>query len=302
MSLALPKSEFYISQDAITLIQGNHSLAVLDRLVTTRINDIQDHTRREVLFCDYNGRISDIATIYSISGSILLSSSGSRSDVTRKKLVDGRSWDEECEILIADKAIFRISIFPNDLVQIEQMFGIDLEDSAADVLLEKDDLLFARRDSENGAFFDILVKFENIENILIQLRKSGYNEMDSIGWNNARVKIGLREICDSLGNLPGEMGMESLVSNDKGCYPGQEIHARLESRGRNTKSLCRLTGDSPLKLGTRKLSDLGKISISSAIFSDGIATGFALIRLDSIPPGSLEIDGNNYSIEIMGYP
>ena len=113
MSTSPPKSAYYIRNDAITLIQGSDSTEVLERLVTTKISDMQDLTRRDALFCDYNGRICDMASIYTISSSILLSSSDSVSGETRRKLVDGRSWDEECEIMVADNAIFRITVFPD---------------------------------------------------------------------------------------------------------------------------------------------------------------------------------------------
>lgn len=302
MSPALPKSEYYIRNDAITLIQGSDSLAVLDRLITTRIDDMQDLARRGALFCDYNGRISDLASVFTISGSILLSSAVSECDETRRKLVDGRSWDEDCEIMVADKAIFCISVFPNDFEQVKNIFGVDLEGSPPDILFESDEHLFVKSVTHDGIFFDILVKFENLDNIISSLSKFGFSEMDSIGWNNARILLGLRQMCDSAGRLPDEIGFASLVSKDKGCYPGQEIHARLDSRGRKIKSLCRITGDSPIDLGKHKTDDFGNISITSATYLDGIASAFALIRLEGNSPGSIEIKDNSYTIDVMGYP
>ena len=302
MSTSLPKSAYYIRNDAITLIQGSDSTEVLERLVTTKISDMQDLTRRDALFCDYNGRICDMASIYTISSSILLSSSDSVSGETRRKLVDGRSWDEECEILVADNAIFRITVFPDEYGDSVKMFGVEIEGLSADALLEKDDHLFVKNATPDGIFFDILVKFENLDGVLSTLRKNEYDEMDQKVWNNARMMLGLREICDSKGQLPNEIGLGSLVSNDKGCYPGQEIHARLESRGRKIKTLCRITGDYPIKLGKYNTSNFGTVSISSAMHLDGEAIAFALIRLGGDSAESVEIDGKKYIIEILGYP
>ena len=114
MPVSLTSSEFYIRNDSITLIQGADSLNVLDRMVSTKISEIQDLSRKDALFCDFNGRISDVALIHSISGKILITSSNSQSEETRRKLVDGVSWDEDCELFVADEAIFRITIFPTD--------------------------------------------------------------------------------------------------------------------------------------------------------------------------------------------
>ena len=302
MSTKNPKSQFFLRNEAVTLIQGRHSLDVIDRIVSTKILDMPDLSRRNALFCDSNGRIYDMATIYTITGNVLLSSSSSGKDSTRRKLVDGTSWDEECEVLVADNAIFRISIFPSDPSVIKELFGVDLEQTDADELIENDDHLFVKIKATFGDGIDILVKYENLEKIISLLRDSKFEEMDSSSWDNYRIMIGIREMCDVEGNLPDEMGLGELVSNDKGCYPGQEIHARLESRGRKIKSICRIIGDSPLNLGKQQTPDFGTISITSTGFFDGRAFALALIRLGDSNAELIQINGNDYSIEVMDHP
>ena len=51
--------------------------------------------------------------------------------------------------------------------------------------------------------------------------------------------------------LPPALGLERLgaVAFDKGCYPGQEIVARLRYRGGHKWHLCRLRGSVPLPVG-----------------------------------------------------
>ena len=302
LSPSPPISEFFVRNEAVTLIQGSNSLDVLDRIVPTKITDMPDLSRRNVIFCDSNGRISDMATIYTITGSVLLSSSSSEKETTRRKLVDGTSWDEDCDVLVADNAIFRISLFPSDLSEIKELFDIDLEETSTDVLIEKNDHLFVKIRSTLGNAIDLLVKYENLEKITSLLRDSGYIEMSSERWDNCRIMLGIREMCDVRGNLPDEMGLGELVCNDKGCYPGQEVHARLESRGKKIKSICRINGDAPLFLGKQKTPAFGTILITSATFFDGQAFALALIRLGDSTPEKIQIEGNDYTIVIMGFP
>lgn len=302
MSSSISKSAFFVRNEAVTLIQGSNSLDVLDRIVSTKILDMPDLSRRNALFCDSNGRIYDMGSIYTIAGSILLSSSSTEKETTRRKLVNGTSWDEECEVMIADNAIFRISIFPSDYSTIVELFGVDLEEISTDVLIEKDDHLFVKTNVSNDTLIDMLVKYENLEKIVSLLRDSEFTEMDSDRLDYLRIKLGIREMCDVQGNLPDEIGLGALVSNDKGCYPGQEVHARLESRGRKVKSICRLTGDYPLMLGKQKTNDFGTISISTANFFDGHASGLALIRLGDGIPEQIKIEGNDYSLEVIDHP
>ena len=302
LSPSIPESEFFVRNDAVTLIQGGDSLDVLDRIVSTKIMDMSDLSRRNALFCHSNGRIYDMGSIFTISGSILLSSSSSEKEATRRKLVNGTSWDEECEVLIADNAIFRISIFPFDFSTIVELFGVDMEETSTDVLIEKDDHLFVKIKSTYGILIDVLVKYENLEKIVSLLRDSNFSEMDSERLDRRRIMLGIREMCDVQGNLPDEVGLGELVSNDKGCYPGQEVHARLESRGSKVKSICRINGDYPLYLGKQKTPEFGTISISSASFYDGRASGLALIRIGNSIPEVIKIEGNDYSLEVIDHP
>ena len=54
----------------------------------------------------------------------------------------------------------------------------------------------------------------------------------------------------TLDYIPLEAGLWDDVSFNKGCYTGQEIIARLESRGRLAKRLVRLTAGEPLAAGS----------------------------------------------------
>ena len=302
MSPSNPRSEYFVRADAVTLIQGVDSLNVLDRMVSTNIIDMPNLTSRDALFCDYNGRISDYGTIYTISGKVLLISSSAQHETTRRTLVDGTSWNEDCEILIADNAIFRISLFSRDFHDISSELGINYHAAEANQLIESGDHLFVKCESSFSERLDILVKSDNVNSIKSLLSELNYVEMDSERWEMYRIMLGDVTINDALGNLPEEMGMGTLVSNDKGCYPGQEVHARIESRGRTVKNFCRLTGISSLEIGKHPITDFGSISVSSSISIDGITHALALIRLGDSPTEVIQIDGNDFSMELLSYP
>ena len=104
-----------------------------------------------------------------------------------------------------------------------------------------------------------------------------------------------------LENLPNECGMANLVSNDKGCYPGQEVHARLESRGKTVKRLCLLTGEAPISPGKFRLSNGSPVHISSCESSDNVSYGIAKLRVDDIETGYVSLDGVNWKVEPITY-
>jgi folate-binding protein YgfZ len=98
--------------------------------------------------------------------------------------------------------------------------------------------------------------------------------------------------------LPPALGLEHLgaVAFDKGCYPGQEIVARLHFRGGHKWRLCRLHGPAPLPLGEVR-DAAGRVAgwVFDAVPSaDGIEA-LAAVYLDT----SIEINllGNLYKID-----
>lgn len=64
--------------------------------------------------------------------------------------------------------------------------------------------------------------------------------------------------------IPLEAGLEDAISFNKGCYVGQEIIARMESRGRRAKQLQRITlatlVDAPAALRTADGRDAGVVT------------------------------------------
>jgi len=296
LSLPNPSSEYFIRTEAVTLLRGADSLNVLDRVVSTKIIDMPNLSSRDALFCDYNGRICDYGTIYSISDNVLLISSATQHEITRRTLVDGTSWEEDCEIMIADDAIFRISIYPRDSHEILSDFGIKQQMTEVNQLIESGDHLFAIHASPYYENIEILVKSVNLKPIISLLKKIDYVEMSPERWETCRIALGIPSISDALGNLPEELGMGSLVSNDKGCYPGQEVHARIESRGRPVKICCKLTGNSPLVIGKHPTRNFGTISVTSSVVFEGVTHALALLRLFDSPPEHIRISGVEFLI------
>jgi aminomethyltransferase len=65
--------------------------------------------------------------------------------------------------------------------------------------------------------------------------------------------------------IPLEAGLRADISFDKGCYTGQEIIARMDSRGRLAKKLVSLRPEAPVESGVElKVGDRRAGSITSS--------------------------------------
>ncbi len=92
------------------------------------------------------------------------------------------------------------------------------------------------------------------ETVKKTLVDAGAIEGDDDAWTVLQIEAGIaafgRELTEE--TIPLEAPTENAVSHDKGCYPGQEVVARLWARGRPAKQLrgLRLETDQPPPPGT----------------------------------------------------
>jgi folate-binding protein YgfZ len=97
-------------------------------------------------------------------------------------------------------------------------------------------------------------------------------------------------------NFPQEARLEGLVSSTKGCYVGQEIVARIDSRGAVNRLLVKLRTEAPVSRDAEIRAGGASVGrVTSAAVSDEtgpIAMGY--VRKSVAEPGS--------SVEIEGVP
>ena len=270
-------------------------------MVSTKITDSPDTHGKDVLFCDYNGRITDIGSIYKIQEKILLLSSEERGDKTRKTLIDGKSWDEKCDLIIADEAIGRVSLVSADFQSIITRMGFEGIALERNRVMEIGDMIAIKSEFPGGSLLDVLLPRNQMSDFISIIEDTEYSEMSDDRWNFVRLAMCVPSLIDVEGNLPNECGMINRISNDKGCYPGQEVHARLESRGRTVRRLCLLTGETPINPGKYRLSNGSPAHITSCESSDIVSYGIAKLRIDDIESGSVNLDGANWKVEALTY-
>jgi len=120
-------------------------------------------------------------------------------------------------------------------------------------------------------------------------------------WQLADIRAGIPWICTqtSAEFLPQELGLEPLgaLSYNKGCYPGQEIIARMHFRGRVKRMLCTgyidSTGSVP-EIGAKIIGHTGPQSVGLVVnrvreSQDRVAV-LAVIDLDLATTDTLQLE------------
>lgn len=244
-------------------LRGSTRLDFLHRMSTGDVRGLKPGEGTTTVLTTPIGRMVDYLTVLAFEDSVLLIGSGGNQD----KVV---RW-------------LRKYIFFNDDVQVSdesgemRMFGIGAEDAArltaeigADAALlalpeyahrtlesplsEDGRLLFVRAPQALGLC--LFVVGRGLDPVLLADELATAPDFDA--W---RILQGYPRFPNEISEdyIPLEAGLWGAVSFNKGCYTGQEIIARMESRGQIAKKLVWLTsGADALSPGEELLAEGGE--------------------------------------------
>ncbi len=90
-------------------------------------------------------------------------------------------------------------------------------------------------------------------------------------YQDLRIRAGYPAASAEIGeeHIPLEAGLKSAISFTKGCYIGQEIIARMESRGQMARRLVKLESDAVLHAGDALSADGASAGSVTSVTSDG---------------------------------
>ena len=246
---------------SITLVSGKNARDHLNRLLTTDISNDSIFTRRESTICNLNGRITSRHIHADYGGQILLMHNESESVSLRNNLTMGIPWNEECQISSGDGAIARLVIYGPDSSDILDSIGIDIADLTSEMWVEFADSMISKiHEGTDFCIYEMLVPVEKTSELQKNLEYHGaeFGSIDSVIAIQAISGI-LDIAIGTEGKIPFDLGLNNVVDLTKGCYPGQEIHARMESRDAINKTTSTFISKQQLPLG--KLQTLSNLKL-----------------------------------------
>jgi aminomethyltransferase len=157
--------------------------------------------------------------------------------------------------------------------------GIDVSTVSIDGVVRWHDTVVMRTTPLGGDGWRILEPVAASEGIL---PRSSVPQMDAATLSLWQLEAGVPAFGSEIGTdyIPLETGLEAAIHTAKGCYVGQEIIARMESRGRRAKTLERITLGGVVATPAPLLTASGREAgvVTRAAHSDALGViGFAYI-------------------------
>ena len=233
-------------------MRGKDRVALLQRLSTNDIAQLGPGQGARTVLTTPIGRIIDVLTVHALEEALLIVSSPGQGGLVWAHLKKNIFFNDQVSLEAAGRSHSQLALYgPAAAALLEQVSGAALSElrsqHTATIDLVGVPVLVARREPIGGASFTLYLQAEQVGAVRDALVASGAVPLDAETLDVLRVERGYgafgRELSQEY--IPLETGLLDAVSFTKGCYVGQEIIARMESRGRLAKVLrgLRLTSD-----------------------------------------------------------
>jgi aminomethyltransferase len=270
-------------------IDRKDRLNIIHRISTNDVAALATGAGKPTILTNPNGRILDRIMVYNHAEQSLVTTEPGRGATVQQYLKRNLFYNDEAHLTdlspstqlftmhgpLADSVIYSITNIqappasPDYGVFQARITGIDV------TVMQRKPLV--------GGHWAIMVAKEHAERVWNALREhADVHLAGSLTYNAIRIRSGRpaagRELTESY--IPLEAGLWDEVSFQKGCYTGQEIIARLESRGRLAKIMVTLLLDTAVTAPTAIYLDMKEIGTitSCTTAPDGIHYGIGFVK------------------------
>ena len=203
----------------LLILRGNDRTGFLHRLSTNHLEGMKAGSFSSTVFTDSNARIIDMGIIGNMQDMTFIIGHGNNKN---------RLWNHLMSRKLTDDIEITDSTGLNDFYLLSTPMTGDAIKSGDGATLVAD-----------GPFTLAVISKNDDHGPLLRDSKEDADAIERLRIEN--LHPGPAEL--SIDHTPFNVGLEHLVHENKGCYLGQEILARMRSRGRTGKQLSLVKGE-----------------------------------------------------------
>lgn len=290
-------------------LTGNDRATLLHRLTTNDIVKLTPGQGTRTVLVNHNARILDLLTVYALPEHLLITSNPGQGAALTRFLASKIFFNDKVAVEDLSAETIQLQLYgPQSAALIQQVSSIDPAEwplhHVQVAAIGPAQVWIARTLPLGGDGFVILAQHADAE--AVQQALGHVPLLDDATLDVLRIEQGYaaprREL--STDYIPLETGLTDAVSFRKGCYVGQEIIARMESRNRLAKRLMGLRLSQPAVPGG-KLAYEGKEAgdLTSVAESPRFGLiGLAYVRTAAATPGTLVEVAAGVQAEVIELP
>jgi aminomethyltransferase len=298
-------------------MRGRDRAALLQRLTSNDIERLKPGQGVATVIPTPIGRIIDLLIVHALEDALLVTTSPGQGPAIFAHLKKNIFFNDQVTLEPAARSHAQFALYGPDAAELlGRLAGVPLADlrlhHTSTLTILGTTLRIARRAAIGGNSFTLFIPSDGAASVRAAIEQAGAMPIRAETLDTLRIEQGLpafgRELSQEY--IPLETGLLDAVSFTKGCYVGQEIIARMESRGRLAKQLrgLRLAPDvagAGIATPTKLLVD-GKDAgdLTSVTFSPRYGLiGLAYVRTAHAEPGTqIGITGSEIRGEVAELP
>ena len=286
------------SHEGRILLSGADRLKLVNRMSTNDLGALVVNEGRGTVFTNANARIMFRAESFHRPEGLLMISEPGQGQALAGFLQRNIFFGDKARVNDMGAATAQLAIHGPRADEIAIALDSNLAElpvmGSNEINFAGNAIILARRKSLSGGHWSLIcpaVAVVEVYEQLLQLGQPfGLRPAGSLLYNILRIRSGRpggRELSSDY--IPLEIGLWDEISFSKGCYTGQEIIARMESRQRVAKALVSVSlsrmvsAPAQLRYAQRAVGTL----TSSVEAPNGLRYALAVVKVDCCKPGTM---------------
>lgn len=285
-------------------LTGTDVLDLLNRISTNKLEALPAGNVERTVLTNGDGRVVDLLSIVSVeSGFWCLTSAGRAEPVA--EWIDLYTFSEDISVEDRTAAATLLSLVGPHAVATAAAVGIPelLPGQAVTHRIAGVETVATRVMTGGAEGFDLIVPGTGVDAVRSAIEEAGAQPVGAAAWEAYRIANGMPAYGTEFGefNNPLEARLMGIISEDKGCYTGQEVIARLVTYRKVQHRLMAVEVAGTAQPGGELAAGdepAGRLT-SVADLPGGETIGLALVRAAHASPGeTLTVAGGSATVEM----
>lgn len=242
-----------LAHNALLKLSGNDTFDFLQGQLTSDVSTVSESKAQLSAYCDPQGNVLAVFLIFKFKGDFYLSFNGSLKESIQKRLT---MFVMRSDVTITDVSNEMIHIgFAGEFgdLDIQRRLNTKVKEVYESGSVEDESMQDVFVVKVPGPYhkYDLFGPAEQVKQAWLKLRDNA-DVTNTQDWNLLNIAAGIPEVtAKNSGKFIGQfLNLDKLgaINFQKGCFPGQEIIARVHYRGKVTKRMFRIRIEENLEL------------------------------------------------------
>ena len=293
-----------LSQRGRILLQDRDRVDLVNRMSTNNLTQLAAGEGVATVLTTPIGRMIDVLVFLNIGEESLIITGEGRGDIILDYFRRNIFFNDRVQITEISSRTRLIGVYGVDADRIVGEWIPDVEALSEYNSIEYDGARLINAEPLASRGMWILCDSPDARKWESRLLEAGAVRADAETYELLSIEAGYpltsHELTDDY--IPLEAGLWHSVSFSKGCYTGQEVIARMESRGKLAKMLVRLAVDEEMPEGAALFDDKKKVGTLTSLRQrpDGGYLGLGYVSAPSVSEKNVLMGENGARLKIIG--